>query len=363
MKRRIPKLCRHRGGGYDRAFVRDPRTKKQIYFGPWGSKEAVNVYNEWVEEYSKSGGDVRPRASSGKPKTLAGVLERWLVEVESKCRKADGSFTGEIHPCRRAAAVAVECGIAEVDLSDLTRNHLIKMRDHLVRQGLARESVNGYVTRVVRSLSFAEQREWIDTAHYLRLRQWEKLRHGVAPAEREMRVIPKHHLRAIYLALPEKWKPIFELHLFTGCRAENAITAKASEIDRKHTPWAWSPEQHKGRWRGHGLRILIGPRARAAIQPDIDRAGKRAGLLWTDKEGQPIKHYQYRQAFERACIKANLPSYMPREIRHTAASFLVNQGIPEAVIGSILGHRPGTITARYAKVSDKKRAEVVEKFG
>jgi hypothetical protein len=37
--------------------------------------------------------------------------------------------------------------------------------------------------------------------------------------------------------------------------------------------------------------------------------------------------------------------------------------VPEAVIASILGHRPGSITQRYAKVEDKVRAKVVEKYG
>jgi integrase len=58
-------------------------------------------------------------------------------------------------------------------------------------------------------------------------------------------------------------------------------------------------------------------------------------------------------------------------LRHTAATYLVDRGVSESVIGAILGHTgedsigsgSGTITARYAKVPRRRVEATVEKWG
>jgi len=345
----------------NKAYVRDPRLSgKQVYLGEWGSKESAKAYAKWVTDFTRDTG-IGPAKLTGVPKSLSAVLLAWLKEQDLRLRRADGSHTGEYNVCSRAADVAVECGIATIRLNDLTRDHLIQMRDYCVGKCLSRKTVNEYLARILRALAFAEQREWIDTSHFIRLSRYERLKAGVAPENREMTPIPEFDLKKLYIKLPERWQPIFTFHLFTGCRSENALAIRAGEIDRSEKTWVYRPVQHKGRHRGHKLEILIGPRARKAIRPFLDEI--QEGLLFPSKDGGEIRHYLYRQAFERACLAARIPPYVPRQIRHTAASFLVNKGVEEQVISSILGHRPGTITQRYAKVSDSVRSKVVEKYG
>jgi integrase len=359
MRQRIPKLCRHKA--MDKAYVRDPRLSgKQVYLGDWGSKETAKGYARWVTEFTRETG-IGPAKLTGTPKSLAAVLLAWLKEQDLRLRRADGSHTGEYNVCSRAADVARECGIAGVRLSELTREHLIQMRDFCVNKGLSRKTVTEYLARILRCLAFAEARDWIDTSLFLRLSRYERLKAGTAPENREMTPIPEFDLKKIFIKLPERWQPIFTFHLFTGCRSENALTIHGSEIDRSQKTWVYRPVQHKGRHRGHKLEILIGPKARKAIKPFLDLEPE--GLLFPAKDGGEIRHYLYRQAFERACKAARIAAYVPRQIRHTAASFLVNKGVEEQVIGAILGHRPGTITQRYAKVSDAVRSKVVEKYG
>jgi hypothetical protein len=45
-KRHTPRLCRHKTSG--RAYVTDPLTRQEVYFGPWGSRAARQGYEVWL---------------------------------------------------------------------------------------------------------------------------------------------------------------------------------------------------------------------------------------------------------------------------------------------------------------------------
>ena len=186
------------------------------------------------------------------------------------------------------------------------------------------------------------------------------MRPGDAPASKKVEPIPHYHLWRIYAKLSRTWRAIFTLQLFTGCRVENALRMRFAEVDTSQKPWVFRPEQHKNRHRGDTLEILLGPKARAAIKPFLKKAEGKLSLWRTKRD---IMHQTYRTAFRRACEAARVPNYTPRQMRHTAASFLVNEGIPEATIGAVLGHKAATITQRYAKVSDATKAKIVERYG
>lgn len=352
---RLPKLCVHKASG--RGIVTDPRTGKMVYLGMHGTAECDKAYKAWIAEFIKDTGAAPVRVDA--PASMSGLMNLWLLDVDKRCRKVTGKHTGEFAVCQRAHKVLGEVGLADMPIKDFNRNHIYQIRDHLVAQGKSRKTVHEYIARIIRACAFGESREWVDTNQLLRLSRWDRLRPGDAPAPKPMEAVSPHNLMRLYLKLPTQWKPIFILHLFTGCRTENALAIRAEEIDTKAKPWIYRPVQHKGRHRGHSLEILIGPRAREALKPFLKKTA--SGSLWRAK-GE-ILHQTYRKAFSRACEAARIEQISPRQIRHTAASFLVNEGISEAIIGSILGHRPGTITQRYAKVSDLSRSKIVEKYG
>jgi integrase len=352
---RLPKLCIHKASG--RGIVTDPRTGRQTYLGLHGTAECDKAYKDWIAEFIRDTRATPARVDA--PAFTGGLMSLWLLDVDKRCRKVTGKHTGEFAVCQRAFKVIGEIGLAEVPVKDFNRNHIYQIRDYLVAAGKARKTVHEYIARIIRAFAYGESREWVDTNQFLRLSRWDRLRPGDAPAPKIMQPVTPHQLMRIYLKLPLAWRPIFVLHLYTGCRTENALAIRAEEISTDHEPWSYRPVQHKGRHRGHVLEILIGPRARAAIKPFMKKVA--SGSLWRAK-GE-ILHQTYRKAFGRACQAARIETISPRQLRHTAASFLVNEGVSEAVIGSILGHRPTTITQRYAKIDDKVKGKVVEKYG
>ena len=352
---KLPKLCVHKASG--RGIVTDPRTGKMVYLGMHGTAECEKSYKEWIASYIKETGATPIRVDA--PASIGGLMNIWLLDVDKRCRKITGKHTGEFSVCQRAHKVLGEVGLEAVALKDFNRNHIYQIRDHLLTEGKSRKTIHEYIGRIIRACAFGDSREWMDTNQFLRLSRWDRLRPGDAPAPKVLTAVSKHDLMRLYLKLPAQWRPIFILHLYTGCRTENALAIRAEEIDTSKKPWVFKPAQHKGRHRGHSLEILIGPKAREALKPFIAKVA--SGCLWRSK-GE-IMHQTYRKAFSRACEFAGIHPISPRQIRHTAASFLVNEGVSEAIIGAILGHRPGSITQRYAKVDDKAKAKVVEKYG
>lgn len=160
---------------------------------------------------------------------------------------------------------------------------------------------------------------------------------------------------------------------------ETALGVAAEELDTTATPWKYHPTQHKNLAKGLPLTVLVGPRARAALAPFL--AGKETGLIFSGRSVVPGVRYSgprqysgYAAALATACKSAQIPHYTPRQIRHTTAEWLVARGVPEAIIGAILGHSgtgtdsslragSGTITGRYAMVPRRRVEAIIEKWG
>ena len=73
-----------------------------------------------------------------------------------------------------------------------------------------------------------------------------------------------------------------------------------------------------------------------------------SGYLFPRGRGNPWGHY--RTAWELAVKRARLQDFSFHCLRHTAASYMVQAGIPLYVVGAVLGHSPRSLamTARYA---------------
>ncbi len=73
----------------------------------------------------------------------------------------------------------------------------------------------------------------------------------------------------------------------------------------------------------------------------------RDGLVFTDAVGRPWRPDRVSAAFGRACATAGGPRVRLHDLRHTAATLLLAEGTPLAVISDLLGHSGIAITAGY----------------
>lgn len=70
-----------------------------------------------------------------------------------------------------------------------------------------------------------------------------------------------------------------------------------------------------------------------------------------------------QRAWARACRAAGIEGKTFHDLRHSAASEMVNAGVPEATIGAVLGHRDRRSTKRYTHLRLPTLAEAVKTIG
>lgn len=75
------------------------------------------------------------------------------------------------------------------------------------------------------------------------------------------------------------------------------------------------------------------------------------GLVFPNEVGAPLWRSQIRRQWLRVLSKADLPPIRVHDLRHSAASILLAEGVPVKVVSEMLGHSDVTTTLRiYAHV-------------
>jgi site-specific recombinase XerD len=70
--------------------------------------------------------------------------------------------------------------------------------------------------------------------------------------------------------------------------------------------------------------------------------------------------YQYfRTYWERALKQAGIQNLRFHDLRHSAASFLTEKGVPLVTVAEILGHKTMAMVQRYSHVHTEQKAKVV----
>jgi len=82
-------------------------------------------------------------------------------------------------------------------------------------------------------------------------------------------------------------------------------------------------------------------------------------LIFPTETGTPVSPSNLLRHYRLLLRCAGLPSVRLHDLRHTCAT-LLGESIGDRVIAAILGHTPGTVTARYAKVTLTQMREALE---
>jgi len=76
-------------------------------------------------------------------------------------------------------------------------------------------------------------------------------------------------------------------------------------------------------------------------------------------DGKPIE--DFRRAFEKACKRAKIDRLRFHDLRHSAATRMIESGVNIVAVSKILGHSDIRTTMRYAHPDNSLR-EAVEKL-
>jgi integrase len=89
-----------------------------------------------------------------------------------------------------------------------------------------------------------------------------------------------------------------------------------------------------------------------------------SGFIFTSLVGTAIDPRNLYREFQTVCRVAGLEGWHPHELRHSAASLMLAQGVKIQVVSQVLGHASIRMTADvYGHILDPDRAEAAQAMG
>jgi integrase len=147
-------------------------------------------------------------------------------------------------------------------------------------------------------------------------------------------------------------KFIIGLLLLTGARVSELLQAQWQHVDVERRLW-FIPTSKTGRSR----YVPLSNAALDIIQA-LPRFEKCPYLLPNPKTKKP--YTSIKRAWATTIKDAKLPGLRIHDLRHSAASFMINSGVDLYAVGRVLGHADHRSTMRYGHVSNETLLAAVE---
>lgn len=224
-----------------------------------------------------------------------------------------------------------------VSLDEITKTKVDAIKSAKKLEGVSNGTVNRTLALLRSILNRARQEwEWIDTTPSVRLLPEQSNRIRWLSHEESIRLIHE---------LPDHLKAMVRFSLSTGLRESNVVGFKWSQIDmQRRCAWVYADEA-KGK---KAIAIPLNDDAIAIIRQQI---GKHDTHVFT-YNGKPVtraNNYAWSKALKRADIK----DFRWHDLRHTWATWHVQNGTPLHVLKELGGWASLDMVLRYAHFSSK----------
>lgn len=303
--------------------------------------------------------------------TLEEFLGEWLTTVSSSSSKST-YFTYAWTVQKRIIPY-----IGKVNLMDLRPDRIQRFYNFLQKEGLSNHAV---------AVTHKTLRVAMNHAVKLRLigRNPCSGTTPPKPQQTEMNFYDDRQVRSLLKTardIEDKLYPLYYLAIHTGMRQAELIGLKWEDVN-----WSLSTIQVRRQVRHFkgasyaflepksksGSRsIIMGKQALEILvhhkkeqEPLINAAGEN----WTDLDlvfpsgaGTPLTASNVRRAFRKLLATSGLPIIRFHDLRHTAASLMLNHGIPVLIVSKRLGHSKPSITLDvYGHLLPSKQEEAAQ---
>lgn len=230
-------------------------------------------------------------------------------------------------------------------LNDINRTLIERVTTARKKVGASNATVNrcmGLVSRVLRKAAF--EWEWLDKAVKVRKLPENKIR---------VRFITYDEATRLIRELPAHLAAMAKFSLATGLRKSNVTGLQWSQVDLANRR-AWiHAEQAKG-----GKAIPV-PLSSEAIEVLRGERFKHPTHVFTYR-GKPVNQINTK-AWRAALVRAGIANLRWHDLRHTWASWHVQNGTPLAVLKELGGWADYDMVQKYAHLSSDHLAEYVER--
>ncbi|WP_243061202.1 site-specific integrase [Nocardioides sp. SR21] len=112
------------------------------------------------------------------------------------------------------------------------------------------------------------------------------------------------------------------------------------------------------------LRPRVEGRAKGACGVDHRVGDCRHGLVFTAERGGVLSNSNYaNRVWHPAVLDAEIGHARIHDLRHTYASWLLQEGVSLAEVGQLLGHKVAATTQRYAHLGEVRHEKVLRALG
>lgn len=176
------------------------------------------------------------------------------------------------------------------------------------------------------------------------------------PEARTRWLTPAEAQRLIACAAEHLKRPI-RFALLTGVRLSNILNLRWEDVNFEH-----GEIEFKVKSSLPGGKLLVLPISNE-LRLLLDECGpKPEGLVFVrrfkngSRAPEPIR--KFRRSFKTACDRAGIANFRFHDLRHTAATWMIQRGVPIDLVQEVLGHRDIATTKKYAHrdFADKQAA-------
>jgi integrase len=227
--------------------------------------------------------------------------------------------------------------LADKMLDEINRHLIEKIKAHKLSTGSKNSTVNRTIA-VLRGILIAAHREW----EWLDYRPVLKL---LPVKDERVRWLTHEEVARLFAELPPLTKAMAQFSLATGLRASNVIHLKWSNVNmQKRAAWIDASETKSGK----ALAVPLNDDALSALRSQL---GKHEISVFT-YEGNPV-NVVGNETWRKALKRAGIENFRYHDLRHTWASWHVQNGTPLHVLKELGGWSDLTMVLRYAHLSSE----------
>ncbi len=221
------------------------------------------------------------------------------------------------------------------ELDSITRGLTDKIAEAKLAEGVSYATVNR-VLEILRAIlrKCVDEWEWLDKAPRLRM---------LPEPTRRIRHLTREEARTLLAELPLHLADMAAFSLATGLRRGNVTGLQWSQVDLSRR-MAWiHPDQAKAR---RAIPVPLNDDAMAVVQKQL---GKHLTHIFSFR-GQPIRQVSTK-AWYSALERAGIAHFRWHDLRHTWASWHVQNGTPLFALQEMGGWESAEMVRRYAHLA------------
>jgi integrase len=269
-------------------------------------------------------------------RTWQEAVERWLTETSHKASHQDDiRHLRWVHPF-----------LYQRYLDEISRELIDEMTASRLSEGVVNSTVNRML-EVVRAILNRSEREWewLDKVPAVRM---------LSEPKRRIRWLTRNEATRLLEELPNHLEQMARFSLQTGLREANVTGLAWAQVDLdRRVAWI-HPDQSKNR---KPIPVPLNAEAVLVLRSQI---GQHPVKVFTFK-GCPVSKAN-NHAWRKALIRAGIKDFRWHDLRHTWASWHVQQGTPLHVLQELGGWSDIRMVQRYAHLSADHLSEYADRL-